>query len=1121
MTELGQFQEVESELAERLLEVRLIFELGLSREEHYELKETLRAVTRKWGGPEVVSLHYPAIYSTSLVFTGMYESQSGEVWEHTPPLIEENGNERGIAFVQALVRLQLETFQNIVDREPTQQYVMRILAHGGIPHAYLDKFSALLVEEIERGRTDPNTLLAEWVSNQVRLQYLQKATQRFLLDGGEPAVDFLARCLATLEEGMQTGTFPSAALAGLSVAVVEALADAAQGNSSKTGRQAGIPHPRLELDPYGDLGPRIVLPAITDGQGGRWSVKSGEGLPTSYNKTRLRDTIAPISPAGKYRVTCDTRDSAPATWEFTGPGSRGAIAFHPQTGQEVPYYGSFPLDEVHLVVPRVTKVSVEMKDPGADPSGENGLLPELTGDWSEWKQVHLDLNGVEKLLLTDDLGETKLSVVAPRLRPEIASEPVEAVTDEAGNPVFSRAPKIRLPKGHQSGTWRIRLRDPSDFELPFEVSASETSIDLADHQDGEAFGAFGLTVHGPLGSDLRTSFTTAPGLVVERPDRVWLPSHGTPEVKVLSDAPIDGAAPGELVNVAFKDDLAHAELLCEPESESSLKLRVHIDRLLWTVSHATKPTIPQAAHPLRIGREEFEDTLEDVILLSTGRSGVPIRLQLWEDGRLSQESKTATTMGAEGRWKFDLAPFSDQIRQAESASLELRLAIEGESVRLASIVAKTEPTKANSTRDAEGRLLISFEKTRDVRGIEARLWSLTRPWEGPIIAEVDESGASACFDMTVFPGRYLFTLDVPDDWSKPSRPDPLKDGALEIWIDDHARYQRHLEELDDGDPYAVLERVLAGSRNSGTGQTSISSEVLERVSIPAGLVCEEVLAQDGPDIGASRIDAIVDLFWESDTTLTRWLVEAAEAGAVDDESLTHISLRIVHRPEESGATWDEIDASLLERLWRFAPVVAAFFEVPYARTDKAVRSRCREYLGWVPGIDPDRGGGQLAPQDLRTVGQIPPTAAPPIGGSNEAETKPELRGLLSRDNLGLAKDQWLRRMDENLKSEWSVRETDLVARLDSLNSAAPFERKLWAILNSRRFPRPGGVLIEGWQDLPAIVVSDALAAAGLLDKEGRQDRRSITKLHQAVPTARRLIEHDLVLAIILRNESNR
>lgn len=1124
MTELGDFQEVESDLRDRLLEVRLIFELGLSREEHEELKSTLRTITERWGGPAAVGRFYPAIYATSLTFTGIYELHSGEYWDRVPPLIRDNGPERGPAFVKALNALGLETFQNIVDREPTQQYVMRILAHGGIPYAYLDKFGDVLVEEIERGRTDPATMLAEWSVNRARLEHLQKATQRFLLDGGEPAVDFLARCLATLEEGIQTGTFTSAHLAGLAPPVVDALRSAAEGNSPRGRRLMGAPQPRLELDPYVDFGPRLVLPAIADDQAGRWTVNLGDGIPAPFDKTRLRDTIVPLSPADVYRVTYDTPGPGLATWEFAGPGSRGALAFDPQSGKHVPYHGSLPLDEVHLVIPRTTAVRTEAGEQGANPPSEKGPLPELTGEWSDWKQIQVDLNGVEKLVLADELGETALSVVLPRARPKISSEPVEAVTDEAGNPVYSTAPLIQLPAGHHAGAWRVRLRDPDGLEGAFTVPASATSIDLAEHLNDGLFGSFNVTVQGPLGSDLRSAFTLAPGLVVERPGHVWLPSHGKPEVQVLSDAPIGGARAGELVTLTIEDNSSYVGVLCEPESERPLSLRVHLDRLLWTVSHATKPTAPQAARPLRIGREEFEDTLDDVILLSTGRSGVPLRLQLWEDGNLSQESKTATTVGAEGRWKFDLAPFSDQIRQSEAAILELWLSIDRDAVRLANIVAKTEPVCAKSERKADGHLLLSFEKTREVKGIEARLWSMSRPWEGPIISQVDESGSFALFADEVPPGKYLFTLDVPDEWSSPSRPNPLKDSFLEIKVDDDDQYRHYLDNLKPDDPYAVLERVLAGWQGSYAGRDFASEAVLESVYAPAGMVCEEVLRQDGPDSSASKLNSIIDLFWESDTSLVGWLVEAAESDAIDEATLTHLSLCIVYRPEETGAKWDPVDSQLLERLWRFSPVVAAFLEVPYAFTEEEVRSRCREHLGWVPGIDPDRGGGQLTSRDLPATGSNSrnrPIARPGTTEFGNLEKESELRGLLSRRNLELAKSEWLECIDENSKSRWSLREADLAVRMDSLDQVTPFKRKLWATLNSRRFPRSPGVPAEGWQDLPAIVLSDALSAGGLVDKNGRQDRRSIAKLHQAVPTARRLVEHDLILAIILRSQSTR
>lgn len=1129
MAELRRFRELEEELEERLLQVRLIFELGLTREQHEDLKSTLRAVTKQWGGPKVVGLHYPAIYATSLTFTGLYELHSGEFWNHVPKLIKEDVPERGPAFVDALNRLGLETFQGVVDREPTQQYIMRILAHGGIPHDYLDKFSDLLVEEVERGRSDPESLLAEWSVNRARLEHLQKATQRFLLDGGEPAVDFLARCLATLEEGTRTGTFPASDLAGLSGPVVEALKAATEGKVSRGERAIGVAAPRLELDPYGDLGPHLLLPALMDRKPGHWTISSGGDLPTRHSGTSLRDTVVPVPPSDTYRVTYDTGRTSLATWEFSGPSSRGAFVFNPQTSQHVASHGTIALDAAHLVVPRSTEIYLERSEPGSDHSDEIGNLPELTGEWSDWKQVHVDLRGVERLQLVDENGHITIPVVPPRSRPELASEPVEAVTDDTGSPVFSRAPVVRLPLENEHGTWRVRLIDPDGLERHFEVPVTASEIDIAEHCDPGMFGTYSLVVQGPLGSDMRAVFTVAPGLVLECPDQVWLPTHGVPEVQVLSDASINGAPAGELVAVDFADDSSSAELSLLPESGVALSLRVHVDRLLWTVSHATKAVVPQDARPIRIGREEFEDQHDDLLLLSTGRDGIDVRLQLWEDGEVSQQSRLATTRGREGRWKFDLAPFSDRIRHSEAASLELRLAIEGESVLLAAIVAKTVPTKANAERDAEGAVVVMFEKTREVAGIEARFWSRSRPWARPISANVSTGSNLVNIGSDTPPGRYMFELTVPNDWSIPKRPDPLVDEVLELQIDGDDDYRRYLDSLGQDDPDAILERVLAGWKGAAEPQAAASADTLAKVSEHAGIVSEEILRQDGPGASASKLDLIVNLFWGSDASLAKWLVDAVEGGAMRQDAIAHISLCVISRDDEYGAKWDPIDPGLLERLWLVAPVVAAFFDVPYARSENDAKARCREHLGWVPGIDPDRSGGQLTLDDIggaRASGRgrkRPKSYEDPANRSSQEElsdrpeTKHELRGLMSRDNLRLATHEWLASIDERQKELWVLREADLAKRRDLLASGTSAQRRLWTSLNSRSFPRGMGIEIEGWMDLPATVMSDALSAAGLLDQKGRRDRRAITKLHQAIPTARRLVEHDLILAIILRN----
>lgn len=109
-------------------------------------------------------------------------------------------------------------------------------------------------------------------------------------------------------------------------------------------------------------------------------------------------------------------------------------------------------------------------------------------------------------------------------------------------------------------------------------------------------------------------------------------------------------------------------------------------------------------------------------------------------------------------------------------------------------------------------------------------------------------------------------------------------------------------------------------------------------------------------------------------------------------------------------------------------------------------------------------------------------------------------------NLRVAREESLRHFDDGMKMQWSYRESDVVARMSSVATGTPFQRKVWAALNSRLFRVVPGFKWEGWMDFPATVLSDALSAAGLLDKHGYPDRRSIAKLHQAAPTARRLVD---------------
>lgn len=182
-------------------------------------------------------------------------------------------------------------------------------------------------------------------------------------------------------------------------------------------------------------------------------------------------------------------------------------------------------------------------------------------------------------------------------------------------------------------------------------------IDLEDFLGTERFGTFALTMHGPLGSDLRTEFTTAPGSCPWK-GRIASGFRATGDRRSRSYRMLPSTAPRPaswlpltLETTQLTRSLA-ANQRAEARSASEL---TSIAR--FGPSH-TRPSRPyrrmltrsaSGAKNLRTrSKMYFYFRLAEVVFRSVSSS--------MRHGLGAKESRTYATVGAEGRWKFDLAP---------------------------------------------------------------------------------------------------------------------------------------------------------------------------------------------------------------------------------------------------------------------------------------------------------------------------------------------------------------------------------------------------------------------------------------------------------------------------------
>jgi hypothetical protein len=1097
--------ELEREIRTGLAGARLVFELGIDRTRYETVRETVERLARAGRRPDDLRRSHPALYVTYLVFTGVYRYQSGTFWTEVPDGIAGPNLDPGRAFYRALRALNLETFDRIVDEEHGHPWLTRILAHGGIPISCLEPFLELLAREVAAGAPDAADLLSAWRTQHTRLTVLHQPTRRFLLYGGETAVDLLDRCIEVMRTRAGDGALPNASEAGLPQFFLDAFAKVGPDVLRHAARPARIrvPRPAVTLDPYSGLGPSAWLPPVPDEfTHGSWRVDDGQQI-TRSQASAVLGTAVRLVPARSYEIEFLGEQGEHRRFSFEGIERLPALLLNPETEQLVRDPVVLALDDVWTLSP--PGISIRGRSTANQPVAlrEVQELPDPSGAWSGWQLHHYDVADVGALeLMQQDKVIASIPVAPPRLRPHLDGALVDGITTADGAEVYASPPRIRIPilVGVDDPTWTVRLRCGDVVEKFIAEPDAEGLIDLAELAPR---GRFSITVRGPLGSDLAATFVVVPGLEVRRPKGVVRPEHGAVEISARTDsASVSGGDPGIWTAVSIEDDATIARFTVRGHGMDTIELHAHVARLVWSIVHDTKPAVSPAAQVLRIGAEEFDDQLADIITVRTGIPGTELALELHGAAGLLRESSAVLAAGKEGRWSFDLGPFSDPIRRSSEGRLALRLLVNGWPVHVADIVARVEITRWSvTTRIADEfvEAVVSFAQERPVSGRIGRLWPQHRPWEHPIETPIADGATDVRFAgyEQLTPGPYLAEIAIADPWVTPRPPRDGSPNARSIHLGTREQFKQYMSGLDPHDPHAHLIWALSGHENEHQLDTPALSRVAGDLIVAAAFTLEDTPRDVATPAALHRVARLLD---RSDRILGEAIVSAAEEDAVGAAELARLSLRLLPALEPKDEPLTESGATAL---WRTAPLLATMLDVPRSEYDEAAAARCETFLGWVPGGDlPDTGGALVTQAFLA----MPPYALDDIRRSLGLLPSP----FLDTCELQAATFEWLLRLaafdedDPGSPRNWYFRHLHLL-REPFGTAPSRFAEEIERHIKSRL---PAGT--EKWAALPAVV----LDAAAHIATRSRSANSALLALDEALEWAPRLVAHDVMLATV-------
>lgn len=839
------------ELSDRLEHCVLVCELDLDEQLHGRLIKAMELLHERRVTTSTGRLRgYSALVATYLVAEGIFNFAQGTFF----PNLSVKGLDRNVlttVFEHALRIHGLEKFRALVDAG-AQRYLTPILAHGGIPKYSLSDFFRLVTATERRGAADASEMLAYWREHPSLFANTDKPVERFLLYGGDISHDFLDRCLDLVFA--QPATEADIPADGFALpryvcdTFLQLEPDERRLRHGATS-DAGIPRPLVIIDPWDTAGPMLVLPSVPGNYlNGSWDVIAQDHA--IRHPTSRMERIVALAPARRWSVECRGGNGlASRTFTFAGLARAGVLLFDYSDHRLISDFARLRDSRVWILHSGGENGSLYRQ------SGENlqpiETAPQPSGLWGGYVLEAFDLADSERILVgkgksveDSERDGTSFWVRIRGDRISLDIEPVPGVHSKDGLPVYAAAPSLLLPGfdadassqlNRKSTAWSARIQVNGidhEFDAPALAQLRDDVIRsvLADGTVARVQ----VTARGPLGMDMRAEFCIIPGLSVSKPANILLPTKRENEIlgyvttswQSSDVVRIPIHASEDVVDARFKDLQGH-----------EVETLITVPCLQWAFISSAGMRSELGQHSSKLSASELVDG-DALLVIRTRQAGLRIELMLRERDDIVQ-TISAQTAGVDGRWAFDLRPFSDSIRSSSAARLDLVLKIAGYDVVLGFVQAELN-VQHLSIRQRSGNgdctLVLSWEQVSRLNGRVARFWSLSMPWRAPVVEPIPDHSACEISvtrpDAELPPGLYLGEIAVDDGWASPQMPSLNASSARQFRLGSEDDQVEWLRMLPANEPEIMLT-LVAATGNRTRQLTATELEIVAPLALEA------------------------------------------------------------------------------------------------------------------------------------------------------------------------------------------------------------------------------------------------------------------------------------------------